>query len=195
MIASDSNGNGQAPAAPVDADERVKGVTWDRTNERWVVKLTRDDITYFLGAYRDKQHALGIRMEAERLPAEDFPRLRERYRQMAGHKRGRKVQQPATPPDHLLEEKPRQDNGQQNSDQVSEADSSSPDEQRLVTLIARARAADERMQRLARESVVAATAAEKAEQEAVAAWNVVAEAIAALGGRKPAHSHDLSSQG
>ena len=43
-----------------------KGVSWNKCNKAWEVKISKDGKRYYLGMYKDKEEAIKVRKEAEK---------------------------------------------------------------------------------------------------------------------------------
>lgn len=78
------------------------GVTWNNTIQRWRVEIRRGAASVFLGSFRegDKILAIAMRREAESLPADELPALRERYGKKSRPRRDNTP--PASPEDGLV---------------------------------------------------------------------------------------------
>lgn len=130
-----------------------QGVTWDATHQRWKVMIRKGDSLQVLGTFPDEalDRAIALRQEAEQTPLEGLYELRLRY----GLKPLKKAPAPITLPSDVAD--------------------------RLSALWRAALAADDELKFANGEASKAAGRAHAAEEDSIAAWNALAEALAEAG--------------
>jgi len=62
-----------------DKQSGIPGITWDAKNDKWKVTLRRDGSLYQLGMQADLDRAIALQAEAQALPVDEFPALKQRY--------------------------------------------------------------------------------------------------------------------
>lgn len=133
-----------------------QGVTWDATHQCWKVMIRKGDSLQVLGNFPDEalDRAIALRQEAEQTPLEGLYELRLRYG-LKPRKDKSKGLVPITPPGDVAD--------------------------RLSALWRAALAADDELKFANGEASRAAGRAHAAEEDSIAAWNALAEALAEAG--------------
>lgn len=159
-------------------DGRIPGVSYDSHNKLYRCEIKRDGEKIYLGSYQDKDLADGIVLEAAKVPVEDIPDLKRQFRELSRQRHGRA---------EAVVEPSSNGNGHQAVVELRPVatDANTPPGPDLPQLIQLAQDADRRARDLNERAVFAANLAKQAEQDAVQAWNCVADAICELGSQSP----------
>jgi hypothetical protein len=142
--------------------QELTGITYRERDKVFVASIYKDKKVHYLGSFKDKTLAEGIRLEAEHMPVSEFPALRANYRKVKLQGQIAETSQPAT---SAAISAITLDPAKQNVQDV------------LLDCIAKALQADETLRRLRLAAQAACDDAATAEQVAIDAWNVVIETL------------------